>query len=119
MSGRGQIRDGSVDAGVGGARPFEPSRARDSWDPAIAALAAAQHGVVSRAQLRAIGLTAAAVRHRVRRRRLIEVHRQQDEARLLLVRGVPRARRGARGCLHVRHAPAGAEGVREARQRMA
>ena len=74
MSGRGQIRDGSVDAGVGGARPFEPSRARDSWDPAIAALAAAQHGVVSRAQLRAIGLTAAAVRHRVRRRRLIEVH---------------------------------------------
>lgn len=74
MPGEGQVLDGSAIAGVGGAPPCGPTRARDSWDAAISTLAATQHGVVSRPQLRAIGLTAAAVRHRVSRRRLIEVH---------------------------------------------
>jgi REase_MTES_1575 len=44
-------------------------------DPAIAALAVAQHGVVSRAQLLLLGLSDHHVDHRLRRRRLHRVHR--------------------------------------------
>jgi very-short-patch-repair endonuclease len=44
-------------------------------DPAIAALAARQHGVVSRAQLLAAGLSKAAIDHRLARQRLHPVHR--------------------------------------------
>lgn len=45
------------------------------WDEAIAALAKHQHGVVSTAQLRAIGLSSRAVHHRASRGRLHRVHR--------------------------------------------
>ena len=44
-------------------------------DVAVAALAARQHGVVSTAQLRACGLGEGAIRLRVRRRRLLPLHR--------------------------------------------
>jgi very-short-patch-repair endonuclease len=44
-------------------------------DEAVAALAARQHGVVSTAQLRAAGLGAGAIEHRVLRRRLVRLHR--------------------------------------------
>jgi hypothetical protein len=44
-------------------------------DPAIAALAKVQHGVVSAAQLRKAGLTARAIDHRVSHERLHVVHR--------------------------------------------
>jgi very-short-patch-repair endonuclease len=44
-------------------------------DEAVAALAARQHGVVSVAQLRAAGLGRGAIAHRVRRRRLLRLHR--------------------------------------------
>jgi predicted transcriptional regulator of viral defense system len=44
-------------------------------DPVIAALAVAQHGVVSRAQLLRLGLSDNQVDHRLRRRRLHRVHR--------------------------------------------
>jgi predicted transcriptional regulator of viral defense system len=44
-------------------------------DAAIAAIAARQHGVISLDQLRALGLTASAIRARVRRGSLIRLHR--------------------------------------------
>jgi very-short-patch-repair endonuclease len=44
-------------------------------DPAIAALAKRQHGVVSRRQLLAAGVTARAIEHRLAMRRLHHVHR--------------------------------------------
>ena len=44
-------------------------------DPAIARVAAAQHGVVTRAQLEAAGLGRGAIAHRVAQRRLHRVHR--------------------------------------------
>jgi very-short-patch-repair endonuclease len=44
-------------------------------DRSIASLAGAQHGVVSRAQLRCLGLSVAAVDHRVRAGRLHVIHR--------------------------------------------
>ena len=46
-----------------------------SWDVQIAALAGAQHGVVTTAQLLTIGLTDQAIRRRVRDGRLHRVHR--------------------------------------------
>ena len=46
-----------------------------SWDVQIAALAGAQHGVVTTAQLLAIGLNDQAIRRRVRDGRLHRVHR--------------------------------------------
>jgi len=45
------------------------------WDAAIAALAERQHGVASRAQLLALGLSAEAIDHRVRLGRLHLLHR--------------------------------------------
>ena len=44
-------------------------------DPAVAELAARQHGVVSTGQLRALGLERGAIQWRVRRRRLHPLHR--------------------------------------------
>lgn len=52
-----------------------PRRAQDDFDRAIAGLAERQHGVVSRAQLTALGLGRKAIDHRLRRRRLILLHR--------------------------------------------
>jgi len=51
-------------------RAYDTSRNNHSPDEAVAALAARQHGVVSRAQLLALGLTKDAIRRRVERRRL-------------------------------------------------
>lgn len=44
-------------------------------DAAVAALATAQHGVVTRAQLRFCGLSEDAIRHRVKQGRLFRLHR--------------------------------------------
>lgn len=44
-------------------------------DAAVAALASAQHGLVTRAQLRFCGLSEDAIRHRVKRGRLFRLHR--------------------------------------------
>jgi very-short-patch-repair endonuclease len=46
-----------------------------SWDEAIGELASRQHGVVSLAQLLELGLTRAAVEGRVKRKRLLALHR--------------------------------------------
>jgi AbiEi antitoxin C-terminal domain/Protein of unknown function (DUF559) len=54
---------------------MDPERAPRSIDAALAELATAQHGVVSMAQLVALGLDAAGVQSRVRRRRLHPLHR--------------------------------------------
>jgi very-short-patch-repair endonuclease len=59
----------------------EPSRQYDgkarphSWDEAIGELAGRQHGVVALRQLLELGLTRAAVEGRVRRKRLLPLHR--------------------------------------------
>jgi very-short-patch-repair endonuclease len=50
-------------------------RAPARWDLAIARLAAAQHGVVTRSQLAGLGLGRGAIAHRVARGRLHRVHR--------------------------------------------
>jgi hypothetical protein len=51
------------------------SRAPAALDAALAALAARQHGVVSLAQLRALGLGSRGVQHRARKGRLHRLHR--------------------------------------------
>ncbi|MGX6450280.1 type IV toxin-antitoxin system AbiEi family antitoxin domain-containing protein, partial [Patulibacter sp. S7RM1-6] len=54
--------------------PARPTLPRTAWDAAIAALAAAQHGVVARRQLLDLGVTSAGIAHRLRRGRLHAVH---------------------------------------------
>jgi hypothetical protein len=49
--------------------------ARSEWDRAIGVVAARQHGVITSAQLAAIGLTSDAIRHRVASGRLHRLHR--------------------------------------------
>ena len=55
-------------------RAYDTSRNNHSPDAAVAALAARQHGVVSRAQLLALGITKDAIRRRVERKRLLLLH---------------------------------------------
>src|SRR3954465_271083 len=52
-----------------------PTKRAPRAEGAIAALAAAQHGVVSRAQLLDLGLGAGAIKHRVAEGRLQPLHR--------------------------------------------
>jgi hypothetical protein len=49
-------------------------RGRDDTEPAIARLATHQHGVITRAQLRAAGLGEKAIDHRIRSGRLARIH---------------------------------------------
>ena len=55
-------------------RAYDTSGNNHCPDAALAAVAARQHGVVSRAQLLALGLTKDAIRRRVERKRLQRVH---------------------------------------------
>jgi predicted transcriptional regulator of viral defense system len=55
-------------------RAYDTFPANHSADEALAALAARQHGVVSRTQLRDLGLTKDAIRRRVERKRLQRLH---------------------------------------------
>jgi very-short-patch-repair endonuclease len=55
-------------------RVYDTPGNNHSADEALAALAGRQHGVVSRVQLRAVGLTKDAIRRRVERQRLLRVH---------------------------------------------
>src|SRR4051794_29906621 len=63
--------------------PHRPSKANLSrvcppeitGDPAIAMIAASQHGVVTRAQLLSAGLSPAAIEHRLARKRLHPMYR--------------------------------------------
>ena len=66
---------GGGSARVGGKRQSRPDEHRPPpWEGRIGRLAERQHGVVSNAQLRAIGLNREAVRHRVGRGYLHPVH---------------------------------------------
>jgi predicted transcriptional regulator of viral defense system len=55
-------------------RAYDTSRNNHSPDEALAALAARQHGVVSRAQLLEVGVAKDAIRRRVERKRLLRLH---------------------------------------------
>ena len=55
-------------------RAYDANRSNHSSDEALAELAGRQHGVVSRAQLTALGFTRDAVRRRVERKRLLPLY---------------------------------------------
>lgn len=71
------------------AGPTASAGGRSSWDEAVHAIAASQHGLITRRQLTDAGLTVSAIRHRVARQRLHRIHPGVYAVghRLLSVRG--------------------------------